>query len=392
MILDPILQQAIADGRTSLDLPLDTYTIRPVLEWERDNSRRLPTNFVLNGQGSTVELDLSTITDEMLRVEAPLHMISSQIGWAEGKTGKDLLDAVPRGQQVRNFKFVSHHSKLSAYARALDVPLRVTAVCLQGHDALIENSVLVDFGVTRKGGTPLEAFPHVITGVLDGLDRHTMNNVPSDFMFEPAKIVNPEFLGFIPETSSYDQITVNMIVGGTCPASIGNPWREVPPFRQIMRKNAEILNPKVTAPGRNIIQACTIYQCMKGLIDGARTDGAVIGVYGDYLSTKGLRVTANNSFKNGTWGVAFRLSPTSGASEDLWKQFSHENYVIEKFESNAGAGDVYLNVDPAVDGSYPRTRYIKEIAVDERLTIVNEGNRAGVVLIPQPKTKRGGCL
>jgi hypothetical protein len=389
--LDPILQQAIAGGRTSLDLPLDTYSTKPVLEWEVDNSRRLPSDFDLNGQGSTLILDTSRVTEDMLRVEAPLHMISSQIRWAEGKSGQELLDAVPRNQSVRNFKFVAQHSVLSPYAKSLNVSLRITAACLQGHNALIENPQTIDFGVMRKGDSPIEAFPLVITGVLDGLDRYAMRNVPEGFAFEPAKIVNPEFLGFVPTASSFDQVSFSMIIGGTCPGEIGDPWKELPPWRQIMRKNAQILNPKVTAPGKNIVQACTIYQCLEGLIDGAKTDGAIIGVYGDYLSTKKLHITANNSFKNGVWGVAFRLSPSTAGVQGLAEQFSHEDYIIEKFESNATAGDVYLNVDPMPDGSFPPTRYIRNIAVDERLRIVNEGNRAGVVKIPSPDTKKGGC-
>lgn len=378
---DPILQSAIAEGRTSLELPLDSYKTRGILEWEWDNTRRIPSGFDINGQGSTLELDTARITDEMLRVEAPIHMVSSATGWAVNKTGQDLVDSIPRDQRVRNLSFISNHSRLSGYASALGVSLRITAACLQGNEPLIDNCKAIDFGAHGH-----ESFPFVLTGALDGNDRHALKNLPEGFLLEGARISNTEFLGYVPDASN-DQVTVNMITGITCPGEIASPWKELPPWRQIMRKKAELLNNKVTASGKNIVQGLTIYQAVDGLVDGNKTDGACIGYYGDYLTTKGVHITPNNSFMGGTWGVAIRLSPTAGDTDDLASQFSHEDYVIEKFKCNAGAGDVYLNADlPNTD-----KRYIKNMVVDGRLRLINEGGRAGVVLIPAPDTKKKGC-
>lgn len=386
--LDPILEQAYADGRTSLELPLDTYSVTPVLEWDEDNTRRMPPHeFTLNGQGSTVYLDTERVTDEMLRVQAPLHVLTSAVRWARGKSGSDLIKAIPSGQAVKNLKIVGQHSKLSERAKGLGVSLRITAVCLQGSNTTIDSVQAVDFGAHGY-----EAFPFVITGVLDGLDRHAFSAVDPGFMFGPATISNTDFSGYVPDASN-NQVTVNMIVGGTCPGQITtSPWQELAPWRQIMRQRAEIRDCKASATGKNIVQGFTVYQAIRGLIDGCSTDGAAIGVYGDYYSTKGLHVTPNNSFMGGDWGAVFRLSPTTANVSGLAEQFSHEDYVIGKFQCNAREGDVYLNADPMPDGSQPTTRFIRNIAVDERLRVGNEGNRAGVVLIPGPHTKKRGCF
>jgi hypothetical protein len=144
----------------------------------------------------------------------------------------------------------------------------------------------------------------------------------------------------------------------------------------------------VTASGSNHVQGGTIYQCLSGLIDGCKTNGAAIGYYEDYYRRKGLHITANNSFKGGDYGVIIRNSPTATGAQELTEQFSAENYLIEKFDCDARAADVYIIADPPNTDS----RYIRNMAVDERLRLVHENlDPKELHMIPAPDTKRTGC-
>lgn len=383
--IDAFLADAVT--RDTIDLgakPTDHFGTRGGVEWG-DAPFRLRSGHVLDFNGATLELDVDRVTDEMLRSENPIMLIPSQIGQIYGKTGEDAWAAVSTHQCVKNVRLVANFSKLVDRTRALGVPsLRISGAGLQGHDAQMSGIVLSDFGAYGH-----EAFPLWIAGSDSGYDKNALYTVDPRHVFDedtPSSRMEYKFVDYQAEKSN-DQVTVGMIIGATCAEKIReSPWAELGPWRQIMRRAAS-LTYDVTARGQNIVQGGTIYQCLQGLVDGCSTDGAAIGVYGDYFSTRGLRITANNKFMGGTWGVAFRLSPTAQDADTLPEQFSHEDYVIEKFECDAGAGDVYLNADlPNTD-----RRYIRNMAVDERLRLVNEGNRAGVVKIPAPGTKKKGC-
>lgn len=375
--------------------PNEHYGTRGGLEWG-DAPFRLRSGHVVDFKGSTLELDVDRVTDEMLKSQNPINMIPPQIGNLYGKPPLEAWAAVLTHQRVKNVRLVANFSKLAKRVKDLGVPsLRITGCGLLGHDAQLDNIELSDFGAYGY-----ENFPLWIAGTNSAYDHNALYCLDDSYVYDEAGTVssinNTRFVDYVPEASN-NQVTVRMITGSTCAAKlVENPWGEFAPWRQLMRRDLAFLDNVTTCPPDvpNIVQGITGYQCLKGLVSRNKSTGASIGYYSDYCRNKGIHITADNSFTGGVWGAIIRLSPSAAGTPDLELQFSSEDFVIENFTTDAGAGAVYLNQDPLPDGSFPASRYVRNIAIDERLKprVVNVGDRAGVVWIPSPQTKRRGCL
>lgn len=389
--IDAFMADAVTRDTIPDISPNEHYGTRGGLEWG-DAPFRLRAGHVLDMKGSTLELDVDRVTDAMILSEAPILLVPPEISNIYGKTGEEAWGSVLTHQRVQNVRFVANFSKLVVRARALGAKsLRISGAGLLGHDAVIDNVELSDFGAFGH-----ECFPLWIAGTDSGFDHNALYTVDPAHVYDEggtvSRITNTRFVDYVPAASN-DQVTVRMIVGTTSSEKIiESPWSEPGPYRQIMRRAAEIIDPVTGTVDKpigtpNIVQACTIYQSLQGLVDGNDSHGASIFYYSDFCRSKGVHITARNVAKGGTWGMVVRLSPTAGGAPTFPEQFSAEDFVIEKFECDAGAGDVYVNADLPNTSS----RYIRNIAIDERLRIVNEGDRAGVVKIPAPASSRKGC-
>lgn len=391
--LDPILADAVT--RDTIDLkasPGDVFSTGGMLQWDVEAPGRLRSGHVLDMKGATIVLDPDRVTDAMLLSQQPIMMLGGQIGQIAGKTGEDAWAAVLTHQSVVNARFVGNFSVLQPRAAKLGVPLRLVACGLQGHDAQMRGIRLSDFGAFRYDpARGAEAFPVWISGADSGYDTNALYTVHPSHEFDentPVSGIEYTFEDYQPDHSN-DQVTVGLVVGATCSEKINlSPWKQLGPWRQIMRRGAW-LKYDVKASGVNSVQGGTVYQSRSATIDG-KSQGAAVGYYSDYLRSQGVHILPTCSFKGGIYGVMVRLSPTAADSPELAEQFSAEDFVIEKFECDAKVADVFVNAD-LLEGATknPPTRYLRNIAVDERLRIA--GNKEGLVLIPAPGTKKKGC-
>lgn len=394
--IDPFLIDAVQrDTIPDFASPSDHFMTGGGLQYDfSDNPRRLRSGHVLDFKGATLELDVSRVTDAMLLSEMAPIMIGSEMGNIYGKTGEEAFAAISTHISVKNVKLVANYSKLASRARALGVKQFAVAGCgLQGHDAQIDVS-LSDFGAYGR-----EGFPVWIAGADNSFDTYPLYSIDPAHLFDentPASSITYKFGDFVPDASP-DQVTVGMIMGAFCPANLQpSPWKMWGPWRNMMRRDASLkFDVNVPAGKWNAVQGGTVYQSLHATIDG-RTQNALVGYYSDYYKSKGVHILPTCSFKGGDYGVMVRLSPTASGYPDLPPDFSAEDFVIEKFESSARKSDVFLNADLMADPvtgkivtKNPPTRYLRNIAVDERLSV--SGNKEGLVIIPGPKTSRRGC-
>lgn len=395
--LDPWLADAVT--KDTLDLGAsssDHFSTAGLLQYDANQARRLRSGHVLDFNGATLELDVDRVTDDMLRAMQQIMMVAPQMYQIYGNTGKDAVAKVLTGLCVKNVRFVGNYSKLAPRAKALGLPMFAVCACgLLGHGPQMTGITLVDFGAYGR-----EAFPLFMSGVDNGLDAYALGSVDESFLLHAdtaLPFIDYKFEGYVPELSSA-QVTCAVISGVTCPASIDEypkPFAQRGPWRQIKGRGGQIKFDATTPPGWNAVQCATIYQMLSGLIDGCKSDGPYSPYYSDYYQSKGVRITANNSFKNCDYGAMIRLSPTAQDQQDIVADFSAEDFVIEKFECNARKADVFLNADlmPDLAGQLvpqnPPTRYLRNMAIDERLSV--DGNREGWVEIPAPTTARTGC-
>lgn len=402
-LIDAVQRDTIPDFAS----PSDHFTTGGGLQFDfGDNNRRLRSGHVLDFKGATLELDPALVTNEMLRTEQAPIMIGSEMGNISGKTGEDAFNAISSHINVVNVNLIGNFSKLAPRARALGVSQFSIAGCgLQGHDAHA-NVTLRDFGAYGR-----EAFPVFITGADNSFDTYPLYSIDPKHTFDentPASSLEYKFLDFVPELSRSmidgkeiaHQVTVGMITGARCPGNLQpSPWKIWGPWRHMMRRDAS-LKFDVTCPDYtwNAVQGGTIYQSLHGTVDG-RTMNASVMYYTDYEKSKGVHILPTCKVLGWSeYGVIIRLSPTAGVPPndypDVPVDFSAEDFVIQYFERNHNPvhnTDVFLNADllPGVSKN-PPTRYLRNIAIDERLTI--SGNKEGLVLIPAPNTKKKGCL
>jgi hypothetical protein len=115
----------------------------------------------------------------------------------------------------------------------------------------------------------------------------------------------------------------------------------------------------------NWVQGHTIYQAKKGLVRRNRTRGARTGYYADFWTNRRITID-DNSFLGTEHGIQIQLSPTPA---DLAANFSHEDYTIGWNEIESRLENVLLDtLGPSTD-----TRFIRKIAVDPRLSLINRG-------------------
>lgn len=383
-LIDAVQRDTIPDFAS----PSDHFSTAGGLQFDfGDNKRRLRSGHVIDFKGATLELDVDRVTDEML--SQTILMLGSEMGHIHGKKGEEAFAAISTGICVRNVRFVGNFSRLVQRAKALE--LKQFAICasgIQGHDAHQDGIILSDFGAFGR-----EAFPLWISGADNSFDTSALYGVDPAHTFDestPASSLDYKFEDYVPEASD-SQVTVGMIVGAVCPGTFSlSPWNMGGPWRHMMRRSA-VLTFDVSVPAvKNIVQGGTVYQCLHAMIDGT-TQNAIVGYYSDYFKSRGVHILPSCSFKGGEYGVIIRLSPTAADAPDMPQDFSAEDFVIEKFECDARNTDVFLNADllPGVEKN-PPSRYLRNIAIDERLTV--SGNKEGLVLIPSPDTKKGGCL
>jgi hypothetical protein len=388
--IDPFLIDAVKrDTIPDFASPGDHFTTGGGLQFDfGDNPRRLRSGHVLDFKGATLELDVDRVTDAMLLTEMAPIMIGSEMGNIYGKSGEDAFAAISAHIGVKNVRLVGNYSKLAPRAKALGVKQFAIAGCgLQGHDAQIDVS-LSDFGAYGR-----EGFPVWIVGADNSFDTYPLYSVDPAHLFDedtPGSSITYKFGDFVPEAST-DQVTVGMITGALCPANLTpSPWSMAGPWRHMMRRDASLkFDVSVPAGKWNAVQGGTVYQSLHATIDG-KTQNASVGYYSDYYKSKGVHILPTCSFKGGEYGAIIRLSPTAADYPDLPPTFSAEDFVIENFECDARNSAVFLNADllPGVTKN-PPTRYLRNIAIDERLSV--SGNKEGLVIIPAPNTKRKGC-
>jgi hypothetical protein len=392
-LIDAVQRETIPDFAS----PSDHFGTGGGLQFDfNDNPRRLRSGHVLDFKGATLELDVDRVTDAMLLTEMAPIMIGSEMANVYGKTGDDAYNAISAHINVRNVRLVLNYSKLAPRARALGIKQFAIAGCgVQGNDAQLSGITIVDAGAYGR-----EAFPVFIAGVDNSFDAYALYPLADVRTFDentPASSIEYKFEGFVPEQTT-TQVTVGMITGALCPANLQpSPWKMWGPWRHMMRRDAKLVFDVEAPAGKwNAVQGGTVYQSLHATIDG-RTRGASVGYYSDYYKSKGVHILPTCSFKGGEYGAIIRLSPTAAGYPDLPADFSAEDFIIEKFECDARNTDVFLQADLMADpetgqpvAKNPPTRYLRNIAIDERLTV--SGNREGLVIIPAPDSKRGGCL
>lgn len=394
--IDPFLIDAVKRDRIpDFASPSDDFTTGGGLQFDFwDNPRRLRSGHVLDFKGATLELDVDRVTDAMLLSGQALIMIGSEMANIYGKSGKDAYAAISAHISVMNVRLVANYTKLAARAKALGVKQFAIAGCgLQGHDAQIDVT-LSDFGAYGR-----EAFPVWIVGADNSYDTAALYGLDPSWVFDrdtPASSITYKFGDFAPEAST-DQVTVGMITGALCPANMQpSPWKMWGPWRHMMRRDAKLTFDVVCPAGKwNAVQGGTIYQSLHGTVDG-RTLNASVMYYSDYYKSRGIHILPTCSAKGCEYGAIIRLSPTAAGYPDLPAEFSAEDFVIENFECEARNTAVFLNADLMVDpatglpvAKNPPTRYLRNIAVDERLSV--SGNKEGLVIIPAQHTDRMGC-
>lgn len=394
-LIDAVQRETIPDFAS----PSDHFTTGGGLQFDfGDNPRRLRSGHVLDFKGATLELDVDRVTDQMLLTEMAPIMIGSEMANIYGKSGEDAFAAISAHIACKNVKLVGNFSKLAPRARALGVKQFAIAGCgLQGHDAQIDVT-LSDFGAYGR-----EGFPVWIAGADNSFDTSALYGIDPSHLFDentPASSITYKFGDFVPELSRgivdgreiAHQVTVGMITGALCPANLTpSPWSMAGPWRHMMRRDARLIFDVDCPAGKwNAVQGGTIYQSLKGTVDG-RTRNAAVMYYTDYYKSKGIHILPTcKALGWCEYGAIIRLSPTASGYEDLPPEFSAEDFVIEYFESEARNTDIFLNADllPGV-AKNPPTRYLRNIAIDERLSV--SGNKEGLVVIPAPGTKKGGC-
>lgn len=373
--------------------PSDHFMTAGGLQFDfSDNSRRLRSGHVLDFKGATLELDVNQIPDAMLLAgQAPL-MLGSEMGqcYAKRANPEEAWSAVSAHITVMNVNLIANYSKLAPRARALGLKqFAIAGLGLQGHDAHGVNIGLSDFGAYGR-----EAFPCWVTGTDNAFDSYALYGIVEGHYFDEGGTVSSldyHFKDFNPALSP-DQVSVGIITGTLAPGSFQeSPWKMSKPWRHIWRKDAKLTGTVTCPPAQfNNVQGGTVYQALHATVD-LRTENAKNLYYSDYYRSRGVHILPTCVAKGANYAVEIHLSPTADGYPELPPEFSAEDFVIEYFESQSKYADVMLNAEllPG-DQPNPPTRYLRNIAIDERLTV--KGNKEGYVVIPAPKTKRKGCF
>lgn len=308
--------------------------------------------------------------------EVPIHLfLSTEARFHpdfSSMSPEDIWNRLPRGQAVRGGTLDLQFSQAVKRWRSAGKKLNIGGVLLSGHQATIETHV------TNYGAWGGENFPLVITGGIGQPDRDAIAKLDSTHILDDglsnadcSHITNSLADGY--DESSNDQVTVRMIVGNMGERSPGE-W--VQHFRRFAYQSGN----RTIATGKNLVQAHTIYQSLAGSIDHNYSNGARVGVYGDFYSTKRLDIELNE-FLACDHGVALYLSPTGPGNE----QYSHESYTIGPNKIVSKGANVSLKTLGPPTGK----RFIRDIGVDASLTVESEGAEFTRIGVERAQAK--GC-
>lgn len=337
--------------------------------------------------------------------EPPLHVIctSEQLPFPETstKTPEEVWRDLPRRQAVRNLTLNGGYSAMVERWRARGKMFRPSGVILQGHEAAIEGVRFRNFGASKGTDRAIsaESFPAVIVGAMGAPDRDKIAQLePSLYRFDdnvevPSHISGCVFDDYDPSLTD-DQVTVFMIMGST-----GEPggWN-TGNWKEIMRADWYQSDNKTFASGSNMVQGHTGYTCAKGSVLRNLTQGAAVGVYGDYYGSRGI-FADENQFLDCYHGFQFKLSPGGPYPERFYLEdvTIGEKNIIQSRGMNVSI-DTLAKDYAEKWGPVPATRYIRNIRVPVKYSLENFGGeviRTGAppVVPPKPsKGKGGGCL
>jgi hypothetical protein len=344
-------------------------------------------NWTLDSQsGATLAWDHSKVTP----TDVPIALIRTTEMRFDGQphTPEEIWAGQPRGQSVRDLQFDLQFSTALPRWKAAGKMLRIGAVALGGHQGAIERCHLTDWGAWGY-----EGFPLAIMGAF-GPDKNAIAILdPTTHVFdqgvtdsECSHITDCLADGF-DETLTNDQVTVRMITGSMgCPTGDLNWWAQTPRAYAYQRGNRTI------AQGRNIVQAHTIYNSLRGDIDHNTSQGAAVGVYGDFCKNKGLHIWLNQFLNCDYAGIRFFLSPGDPKTiGNLAEQFSHEDYDIGPNQVTSRSG---VQVDfGTFEDQLPlgAMRFIRNMKVDASLLLEAKGTIPGIVRTGQVAASAKGC-
>ena len=280
----------------------------------------------------------------------------------------DAWNLRPRGQTVRNLTFDLQFPAASARWRAMGKNLRIGAVHLGGHEAAIEDSTVVNWGALV-----VEAFPFYIQGATGSYDRNLIAQLGSQYVYDAgvpdSRCSHITGCRAIQHSWTEYQVTVNYIAGSNGQNSSGEWVQHMRAFAY-QTGNTTIAARRSIENRDNLVQAHSIYQCLRGKVANNYSDHAHVGYYGDYHATNGVEIR-DNDFRDCYHAVQLLLSPPDPDVPRYSEQFSHANYAIGP---NTVQGDRYApNVLLDTYGPSTNTRYIRNISVDSNLTLVNRG-------------------
>lgn len=379
------------------------YKTAGINPWNRGGA---PRGFIVDGtldmQGDvTIELDGASIPDSAVNGE-PVIALKGRGVWDTlppdqfaALTPQEIWDRLPREAEVRGGTVICNHSKLVDRWNGLGFALRTSAVQLHGHGPLVSGVKVLDAGAYRHNPAEgAETFPIVCSGVDGSADSTPLAHLdPATHIFDAdtraAAIVGCTFDGYVPNASN-DQVTCMMIVGMAGEAAGWNKGD----WRYLWRRDYLIDHNTVRASGANLVQGYTAYQAHGGRCTYNVTEGADIGVYGDFFQSENSDIEFNQ-FSRCRHGVAFYLSPVPRPLSDTFYQRGHK-IGLNKIDSNAANvslitfNDEWQKLAPELPVA--RTpRRIDSIGVHSSLS-VEALQGAEYYVIDPIAAQRGGCL
>lgn len=343
-------------------------------------------NWTFDSQsGATLVWDHSKVEP----TSVPIALIRStemrfDLGRLNLHTPQEIWDGQPRGQTVRDLTFDLQFAEAVPKWRAAGQMLRIGAVALGGHQAAIERVHVMNYGAYKY-----EGFPLYIQGASGMYDRNLIAQLdPTTHIFddgvtdsECSHITDSLADGYVELSDVGDQVTVRTILG-----SVG----EITPgvWQQHMRAYSYQRGNRTIASGSNAVQGHTIYNSLRGDIDHNTSQGAAVGVYGDFFKSKGLHIWENEFLGCDYAGIRFFLSPSASGMGNAAEQFSHEDYDIgpNKITSKSG-----VQVDfGTFEDQLPLgpERYIRNMKVDASLVLEVKGT---VDVTRTGQVARKGC-
>ncbi len=309
-----------------------------------------------SGTNATLAWDVDAVPDSAISDTPICLLLSTSACLTSGSLSPQAVwDLQPRGQAVRNLNIDLQFSKAVDRWKSKNAKLKIAGAMLAGHEASIEK-----VHITNIGALGVENFPLLIVGAIGSWDRDLIAQLdPNKYIFD-ANIPDVECSHITDcvadgydELDSNNQVTVRMIAGNIGERTPGE-------WIQHMRAYAYQSGNNTIATGKNFVQAHTIYQVLRGSIANNKSQGAAIGVYGDFDSTTNLNISLNQ-FLTCDYGIRLLLSPTGPGFE----QFSHENYTIGPNMITSSGPNVSLDTC----GPSTPTRYIRNFSIDSALSL-----------------------